>query len=82
MTETNLQRKPKTGSQCDLMLKHLQSGKSFTSLEALELFGCIQPAARIWELKNEYGIAGIVSEMVELDNGKQVARYSFTGGEQ
>lgn len=72
---------PKPGSQCDLMLRHLREGKAFTSLEALHLFGSIQPAARIWELKNDYGISGIVTEMVHDERtGKKYARYSLVGG--
>lgn len=78
MKQNDTGRKPKAGSQCDLMLRHLQSGKSFTSLEALYLFGSIQPAARIWQLKNDFGVSGIVTEMVDDPNtGKKYARYSL-----
>ena len=76
MMDNTKKSKPKKGSQCAMMLEHLQNGKCFTSLEALHLFGSIQPAARIWELKNKFGFSGIVTEMVNDEStGKQYARY-------
>lgn len=67
-------------TQLKMMLEYLQSGKSFTSLEALHLFGSIQPAARIWELKNKFGVSGIVTEMVRDERtGKRYARYRLVG---
>lgn len=39
-------------SQCDRILRYLQSGKRLTSLEALDKFGCLRLSARILDLKN------------------------------
>jgi hypothetical protein len=38
-------------SQNMAILSHLKSGKTVTSLEALNLFGCLRLGARISELK-------------------------------
>lgn len=51
----------------------LESGRSITPLEALALFGCFRLGARIWDLREEYGME-IKREMVEA-NGKRFARY-------
>ena len=42
-------------SQCDRILRYLQSGKRLTSLEALDKFGCLRLSARILDLKNRCG---------------------------
>ncbi|MCK8905819.1 helix-turn-helix domain-containing protein [Haemophilus influenzae] len=41
-------------SQCDRILRYLQSGKRLTSLEALDKFGCLRLSARILDLKNRW----------------------------
>lgn len=51
----------------------LESGRSITPLEALALFGCFRLGARIFDLREEYGME-INREMVEA-NGKRFARY-------
>ena len=38
-------------SQNNLILAHLQSGKSLTSLEAMTLFGCMRLGSRIHDLR-------------------------------
>ena len=61
-------------SQCNDILTYLQSGRSLTPLEALDLFGCMRLGARIWELKGE----GYPIESRTLDvGGKYVASYSL-----
>ena len=65
MTEIQRQR--------DVILAHLRSGQPITSLEALRDYGCIRLAARIFEIR-EAG-HNIVSQMVQVDNGKCVAEY-------
>jgi hypothetical protein len=40
-------------TQKDKIKAHLESGKSITPLEALNLFGCFRLASRISELKRE-----------------------------
>ncbi len=63
-------------SQSDAILKHLQSGKHLTPLEALQRFGCMRLGARIWDLKKEGH--DISSQLVELPNGKRVASYRMS----
>ena len=53
----------------------LESGKSLTPLDALNLFGCFRLGARVFDLKNDYGM-NIKTEMVK-ENGKRYARYSL-----
>ena len=59
--------------QGEQILKHLRSGKHLTALEALQRFDCLRLAARVKDLRNE-GHA-ITKQMVELPNGKRVAKY-------
>jgi hypothetical protein len=59
-------------TQNDQILDYLKLGKSLTSLEALNAFGCFRLASRINELcKQGYNI---VSDRVK-DNGKTYSRY-------
>lgn len=53
----------------------LESGKSLTPLEALVMFNSFRLGARVFDLKNDYGM-NIKTEMVEK-NGKRFARYSL-----
>ena len=53
----------------------LESGKSLTPLDALALFNSFRLGARVFDLKNDYGM-NIKTEMVEA-NGKRFARYSL-----
>ena len=65
-------------SQCSDILTYLQSGRSLTPLEALDLFGCMRLGARIWELKGEgYDIESHTLEV----GGKHVAVYSLKQGQ-
>ena len=64
-----------SASQCAQMLAYLESGKSFTTLDALYLFGCIRCGARISDLRDR-GV-NIHTEMIVTPNGKRVARYSL-----
>lgn len=59
-------------SQNDQILEHLKLGKSLTSLEALNAFGCLRLASRVNELiKQGYNI---VSDRVQ-DGKKHYSRY-------
>ena len=49
-----IQTKKISQSQCDRILRYLQSGKRLTSLEALDKFGCLRLSARILDLKNRW----------------------------
>jgi hypothetical protein len=58
--------------------RHLAAGHTLTPLEALEKFNCMRLGARCWELKR----AGwpVKTELVTVESGKRVARYSFQRG--
>jgi hypothetical protein len=68
-------------SQNKRIRKHLESGKSLTSLDALYAFGCFNLKGRIWDLKQQ-GLK-IKTEMVEVTsasvyNGKKrFAKYTL-----
>lgn len=64
-----------TKSQCNLILNHLQSGKSINPMFALNQFGCYRLGARIYDLKQSgYSID---SRLVKTENGKKYAEYSM-----
>ncbi len=63
-----------TDSQNALIKGWLMNGRSLTTLEALERFGCFRLAARIANLRKQ-GI-DIHTDIVEI-NDKRVARYSI-----
>ena len=65
----------KTESQNKQIKAWLESGKSLTPLDALALFNSFRLGARVFDLKNDYGM-NIKTEMVEA-NGKRFARYSL-----
>jgi hypothetical protein len=64
----------KTDSQNALIKGWLMNGRSLTTLEALNMFGCFRLAARIENLRTQ-GM-DIQTEIVEI-NDKRVARYSI-----
>jgi len=62
-------------SQNQLILDHLNAGRSLTPLEALNLFGCFRLSARIYDLRAAgHDVAG---RMVKTETGKMVAEYSI-----
>jgi hypothetical protein len=61
--------------QTEMILNHLRSGKTLTSLNALQLFGSMRLAARIQEIKDR-GIK-VNSHMIKLASGKRVAAYEL-----
>ena len=65
----------KVESQNKQIKAWLESGKSITPLEALKMFNSLRLGARVFDLKNNYGM-NIKTEMVE-ENGKRYARYSL-----
>lgn len=58
----------------------LESGKSISPLEALVMFNSFRLGARVFDLKNDYGM-NIKTEMV-AENGKRFARYSLAKEEE
>ena len=61
-------------SQKALILAHLQTGATLTSLEALERYGCFRLSGRILDLKEEGHT--INSQLVKI-NGKYVSEYTL-----
>lgn len=61
-------------SQEDEILKHLRSGRSITPLEALSRYDCLRLAARINDLRAQYGPDSIMTEIIKK-GGKRFARY-------
>jgi hypothetical protein len=65
----------RTQSQCENILRHLQSGKPINPLQALNQYGCFRLGARIYDLKQSgYNID---SRMIKAENGKKYAEYSM-----
>lgn len=59
-------------SQNKQILNHLESGKTITPIDALNLFGCFRLGARIHDLKSEgYDI----KTEIKVVNGKRFAEY-------
>ena len=61
-------------TQSEAILKHLKSGNTITSLEALQRYGCLRLAAVIHSLRKEGFDVG--TEMVNV-KGKTIAEYSL-----
>jgi len=60
-------------AQRKLILKHLDHGRSITSLEALDKFDCLRLAARIYDLRE----AGHnIITIIERNKHKRWARYT------
>jgi len=61
-------------TQVEMLKNWFDAGQSLTVLEALQRFGCYALSQRVGELRREgYPVDKI---MVELGNGKRIARYS------
>jgi hypothetical protein len=60
-------------TQCNRILAHLKKGLTITSLEALQMFGCMRLASRISDLRKRG--ENIVVDRVKTANGKSVAQY-------
>ena len=68
----------KTKSQCDKILKYLQTHKTgITPLQALDKFGCQRLSGRIYDLRDEGH--NILTNMIEVKDRfgevKRVAQY-------
>ena len=64
-----------SATQCAQIKAWLQQGNKLTSLQALDLFGCMRLASRIHDLRN----AGldIHTERILTPSGKYVTQYSI-----
>ena len=60
-------------TQCDMIANWLEKGYSITSLQALNMFGCLRLSSRIWDLK-ERGM-NIQKKTIVLPNKKRVCEY-------
>ena len=63
-------------TQCEEVLRHLQTRGSITALEAIDLYGCMRLAARISDLKKQGH--GISAKSITTKGGATIARYSLT----
>mgnify|MGYP000044174794 CR=1 FL=1 len=70
-----------TESQAADILKHLQSGKSITPIDALAKFGCFRLSARIYDLRAD-GHTIYMERETDERTGKNFARYSYIQGEE
>ena len=64
-----------SASQNVQIKNYLLEGNKLTSLEALNLFGCMRLASRIHDLRDQ-GL-DIQTEKVKTPNGKTVTQYSI-----
>jgi len=71
--ETHHPQKPIGNKQNAKILAHLNSGRSITAIEALQLYGCFRLAARIHDLK-KHGVEVKVRD-VATEGGKKIAQY-------
>ena len=60
-------------TQCAQIKKWLEEGNSITSLEALELFGCMRLSSRVYDLR-ERGL-DITTTKIKTESGKYVTEY-------
>lgn len=63
-------------TQRALVLRHLKSGRTLTQDEAQELYGVRRLAARISELRNDFGFP-IKTETIDVGGVSGLARYSL-----
>jgi len=59
------------------ILRDLEAGETLTVVEALNRYGCYALSQRAGQLRR-MGYP-VKSEMVDLPNGKRIARYSMEG---
>jgi len=65
---------PSKDSQSKAIKEYLLTGKSLTSLDGLRLFKCWSLTQRVFDLRMK-GLP-IITEMILLDSGKRVAKYT------
>jgi len=61
-------------SQTKKIKKHLDEGNSITAFEALQLYGCLRLASRMYDLRKSGYV--FIKEMIDIGNGKRVAEYT------
>jgi hypothetical protein len=66
---------PSAKTQCDMIANWLEKGYSITSLQALNMFGCMRLASRICDLR-ERGL-NINTCRIKTPTGKYVVEYTL-----
>ena len=62
-------------TQTQNILEYMQNGNSITSLEALNLFGCLRLSARIHNIKQSGYV--VITKVKAVNGHKHVAEYSL-----
>lgn len=62
-------------SQEKQIFSYMMDGNRITSLEALQLFGCIRLASRISDIRRNHPEVNIKVERIETATKKKVAQY-------
>ena len=62
-------------SQNKRILDYLKKGNRLTSLEALNMFGCMRLASRISDIRKNHPDINIVVDRIETETKKKVAQY-------
>lgn len=63
----------KIETQNQKIFAYLKSGKSITSIEALNLFGCFRLSARIYDIKRKYNVK--INKVILTSEAKNFAKY-------
>lgn len=72
-TNDEYKNEESASTQCNKILDYLKKGFTITSLEALNMFGCLRLASRISDLRKRG--ENITVERVKTSSGKTVAQY-------
>ena len=71
----NNNNKKQSMTQCNMIAAYLEDGYSITSLEALQMFGCMRLASRICDLRDRgYKIDTC---KIKTETGKWVTEYTL-----
>ena len=71
----NNDNKKQAMTQCNMIAEYLENGYSITSLEALQMFGCMRLASRICDLRDRgYKIDTC---KIKTETGKWVTEYTL-----
>ncbi len=60
------------GTQNEMILHHIKTHGSITTIEAFTLYGVTRLSGRIWELRKDYNIEGVREKS---SKGKVYIRY-------
>ena len=65
-------------TQLKNILKHLESGRPINPLQALNRYGCLRLAARIYDLKNDHNLA--ITKTMKTTKTATFAEYRLSNG--